>query len=129
MKSEKCVNMCFLTTLYTKTSKMRVRGHQFRGKVMFFSDLKSFPDLGMIFRSILDRFGSHFGSILVMKTMSKIDAKNNSGQLRKITNFGAKMASPPSPKNHPNFTMSFTDPTGLVLCIKQSFIWNATPIS
>ncbi len=41
-----------------------------------FSDLKSFPDLGMIFRSILVRFGSHFGSILVIKTRSKKEAKN-----------------------------------------------------
>ena len=42
----------------------------------YFSGLKSFPDLGMIFRSILVRFGSHFGSILVIKTRSKNETKN-----------------------------------------------------
>ena len=63
-----------------------------------FPDFKSFPDLGMIFRSILDRFGSNFGSILVKKMMSKIDTKNKSEKQRKITNFGAKMVSSPSPK-------------------------------
>ena len=41
-----------------------------------FSVLKSFPDLGMIFRSILARFGSNFGSILVIKTRSKKESKN-----------------------------------------------------
>ena len=46
-----------------------------------FSDLKSFPDLGMIFRSILARFGSHFGSILMIKTRSKIDATHRGSKL------------------------------------------------
>ena len=63
-------------------------------KSLVFCVLKSWPDLGVVSRSILANFGSHFGSILVMKTISKIDAKNNSGKLRKITNFCAKIASP-----------------------------------
>ena len=41
-----------------------------------FPKFKSCPDLGTIFRSILVRFGCHFGSILVIKTRSKIESKN-----------------------------------------------------
>ena len=57
-------------------------------KSHIFPMLKSCPDLGTTFRSILTRFGSHIGSILEIKTMSKNSVKNRDPKNSLFENFG-----------------------------------------
>ena len=66
-------------------------------KSQVFSDSKSFPDLGWIFKSILARSGVHFGNILVIQTRSKKESKNREQKIAPRRVLRAKRVSKGTP--------------------------------